>query len=164
MGVFVHIAYCLFGIGLLILGSPKLFIVVKWMGALYLFWLGWQCLRAQPSSHVVGNTADDEPSSKDSTRGAWLTGFLTNVLNPKATLFFLALFSAGINPATPRLIQAFYGLWMAIVTILWFVFVSIVLTHPEIRARFLRISHWIERLTGVVLLGFAVRLTMASAR
>ena len=57
----------------------------------------------------------DEPAP----RAAWTTGFLTNVFNPKATLFFVAIFASLIDPATPKVIQGAYGLWMALTTMAW---------------------------------------------
>jgi len=65
-------------------------------------------------------------------------GFLTDILNPKATLFFLSIYTIIIinNPST--YIQLAYGLWMAIATAAWFCFLSIVLTkHKITKKRFL---------------------------
>ena len=93
-----------------------------------------------------------------------MTGFLTNALNPKATLFFIALFTVVIDPRTPRPIQAGYGLWMAMATAGWFTFVSYACTHEAVRRRFLRNGHWIDRLLGVVFLAFAVSLAWATLR
>ena len=61
-------------------------------------------------------------------RRAFLLGFLTNALNPKATLFFISLFVLVVSPQTPKVIQAGYGLWMAVATAAWFTLVSAVFT------------------------------------
>ena len=101
-------------------------------------------------------------SSSFSPRGAFVTGFLTNALNPKATLFFISLFVLIVSPTTPKLIQAGYGLWMAVATAGWFCAVSMVFTREEVRRTFLRHGHWIDRALGVVFLGFAASLAVAT--
>jgi threonine/homoserine/homoserine lactone efflux protein len=54
-----------------------------------------------------------------------------------------------------------YGAWMAVATALWFSFVSCVFTRDAARRAFLRGSHWIDRLLGIVFLGFAAGLLLA---
>ena len=158
--ILVHVTYSLLGIGVMIQSSDTAFAVVKWAGALYLLWLAWQGLRARPA---IDDGADPAalPNPGRGTRHAFVTGFLTNVLNPKATLFFLAVFSVGVSPQTPRLIVACYGLWMAVVTAAWFCLVSIFFTQESAVARFRRNAHWIDRITGLVLILFAVKLVLA---
>ncbi len=162
-GILVHIAYCVLGIGLLLHKSPVLFKAMTWAGAAYLAWLGIQGLRARPaqgSAPGFEDQATPSPAEQSSSRSAWVLGFLTNVLNPKATLFFLALFTGGISPETPRFIQFGYGLWMAVSTAAWFSCVSILFTRPEIRVRFYGWSHWVDRVMGLVLLAIALKLAL----
>ena len=158
--ILLHVAYSLFGLGLLIRGSELWFNVVKFAGAAYLAWIGVQALRAKPRAAGVAEMAT--PSR--TTRGAFTTGFLTNALNPKATLFFLSLFALVVSPQTPRLVQAAYGLWMALATAAWFALVALVFTNERVRGPFLRCGHWIDRVLGVVFLAFAVSLVVASVR
>ena len=118
----LHVTYSLLGIGLLLKGSPVAFTAVKYLGAAYLAWIGIQALRAKPQSQdLAGHSA---PAHIPSARSAWTTGFLTNALNPKVTLFFLALFITVISPQTPKWVQAGYGLWMVVATILWWAMVA----------------------------------------
>jgi len=161
-GILVHATYAVLGLGWVIHRSETVFSYMKWIGTAYLVWLGWQCLRAKAvvlTAEGPQTAASEEVVSK---RSAYWTGFLTNALNPKAVLFFVALFSAGISTTTPRWVLAGYCLWMALVTAAWFSLVSMIFTRPEIRARFLRIAHWVDRATGAVLLLFALRLALAS--
>jgi RhtB (resistance to homoserine/threonine) family protein len=160
--ILLHITYSLLGLGLLIRSSDAWFNAVKYAGAAYIGWLGVQSLRAQPRREAAGDiTADNEPPAR---HGAFVVGFLTNALNPKATLFFISLFVLVVNPQTPKLIQAAYGLWMTVATAGWFCLVSVVFTRADVRGRFLRYGHWIDRALGVVFLGFAVSLVFASTR
>lgn len=159
-GILLHITYSLLGFALLVRSSEFWFSLVKYAGAAYLAWVGIQALRARPRDPAVA-AADSRPQPKP--RGAFVTGFLTNALgNPKATLFFLALFTVVISPATPRLVQAAYGVWMAVATAGWFCFVSIVFADERVRGRFLRYGHWIDRALGVVFLGFALSLILTA--
>lgn len=160
-GILVHVCYCLLGLGLVISRSVVLFNLVKLAGAVYLLYVGWQSLRAKPSVEKV------EPHSNDPrlpAARALRIGFLTNVLNPKATLFFLSLFSLVIKPETPLWAQLVYGLYMAIATGLWFSGLSILLTRPAVRGFFTRFGHWAERVMGAVLLALGLRLALASQR
>jgi threonine/homoserine/homoserine lactone efflux protein len=87
---------------------------------------------------------------------------LTNVLNPKATMFFLAIFSQFVTPDTSMGVQALYGATCVVMTGLWFSFVAVVLTGQRIKSIFLRASRWIDRVCGVLLVGLGVRLAMMS--
>jgi RhtB (resistance to homoserine/threonine) family protein len=162
-GILLHVTYSLLGLGLLIRGSVLWFEVVKYAGAAYLAWLGVQALRTpRHATAIAGNGA--QAAEAPSSHGAFATGFLTNALNPKATLFFLALFVTVIRPSTPRLVQTGYGLWMVLATAAWFSLVSVVFTRDAVRRRFLRHGHWIDRALGVVFLGFAASLALATVR
>ena len=160
--ILLHITYSLLGIGLLIKGSALWFSVVKYAGAAYLAWLGIQSLRAKPRDSNPTGLTDAKPVP--APHGAFMTGFLTNALNPKATLFFLALFTVVIDPHTPRLIQAGYGIWMAAATAGWFSFVSFGFAQERVRRKFLQHGHWIDRALGVIFIAFAASLALASLR
>lgn len=162
-GILVHVGYSLLGLGVLLTQSQLWFDLVKYAGAAYLAWLGVQALRARPAAAPV--TGSVPPATAAPTgHGAFATGFLVNALNPKAALFFIALFATVINPATPRLVQAGYGLWMAAATATWFTCVSIFFTREQVRRAFLRFGHWFDRGMGVLLLALAARLALASLR
>jgi RhtB (resistance to homoserine/threonine) family protein len=159
-GILLHVTYSLLGLGLLIRSSELWFNVVKYAGAAYIAWIGVQALRAKPRNPAAISGAAATPT----THGAFATGFLTNALNPKATLFFVSLFVIVVNPHTPKLIQAGYGLWMTATTMAWFTLVSVLFTREDVRSRFLRHGHWIDRALGVVFLAFAVSLALAVVR
>lgn len=158
-GIFVHVAYSLLGIGLIVSQSIVLFNLFKWLAAGYLLYLGWRALRARPMSldtaDEVGTTSDRSPWQ------AFVVGFVTNGLNPKATLFFLSLFTVVISPDTPLLVQAGYGVYLAGATALWFLLVAWLFSRGRVRAGFARMGHWFDRLTGAVLIGLGVRLAVS---
>ena len=92
---------------------------------------------------------------------AFAMGFVTNGLNPKATLFFLSLFTVVIDHDTPLLVQAGYGAYLAIATICWFLLVAWLFSRARVRAGFARMGHWFDRLTGAVLIGLGARLALS---
>ena len=161
-GISLHIAYSLLGIGLLLMSSVVAFTMLKYAGAAYLAWIGVQGLRSRP--RAVSGLLQAGGVVAPTTRAAFITGFLTNALNPKAAMFFIALFPVAVSPTTPKLVQAGYGLWIILTTMAWFCFVSVVFTRAGVRDRFLRQVHWIDRALGVVFLGFAVSLGLATVR
>ena len=155
-GILVHVTYSLLGVGTLVRHQPAVFTGLKIAGAVYLAWLGWQALRTPPPA--TAQPASTTPETDRVERGAWRQGFLTNVLNVKASLFFIALFSLGVSPTTPAVVQAVYGLWMAGATMAWFSIVAFGFARSRFRAAYLRGAVWIDRLLGVVFLGFAASL------
>ncbi len=158
-GLSIHITYSLLGLGLVVTRSATVLTVVKWLGAAYLVWIGVQALRTKPREGDVDLvTAGGAPTA----RAAWTTGFLVNLLNPKAALFFISLFPLAVSTKTPRLIQLGYGVWMTLTTVLWFSVVALVFTRTEVRRAFLRHGHWIDRALGAVFLGFAASLLWIS--
>ena len=158
-GICVHIVYCLLGLGYFLKNSPVALTTFKYLGAAYLAWVGVQALRAKARTGDVDLSA---VGTAPTSRTAWTTGFLVNVLNPKAALFFISLFPLAVSVHTPKLIQAGYGLWMTVATAAWFCFVSVVFTREEVRRNFLAHGHWIDRALGVVFLGFAASLAFAT--
>ena len=159
-GIFLHVAYSVLGVALVIHRYQWVYGSLLLLGAGYLGWLGWQAIQAQPSAapanQGVGISQAEHlslPASK-----AFRIGFLTNGLNVKATLFFLALFSTVIAPSTPTLIKVGYGIYMAVATAAWFLLLATLITWPPFLNRLWAISHWIDRAMGVALLGLALKL------
>ena len=158
LGIAVHVFYSLVGIGLIISQSIIIFNVIKWVGALYLIYIGIMSLRSKAKDKIESVKSDHAESI--STIQSIRTGFLTNAFNPKVTLFFLALFTQVINPNTPVIIKAGYGLEMILATMLWFSFVSIVLTNPIIKNKFLKVSHIVEKVTGGILIALGIKVLL----
>lgn len=155
LGVYVHVAYCMVGLAVVISSSILLFNAIKWAGAAYLLYLACQSFR---SKGWEGRVTSENGSL--SVRKALMQGFMTNALNPKATLFFLALFTQVIDPHTPLAIQFGYGVISSMVAFVWFIGVSAVMTRPVIRAKFARVSVWIDRACGVAFAALAAKLVL----
>jgi len=161
LGILVHVTYSLIGIGLIISKSILLFSILKFIGAGYLIYIGYRSLRARPhQAQLIENEKQNDLGKFASVR----MGFLTNVTNPKATLFFFALFTQVINPETPKAIQMLYGLEMSIMTFVWFAFVAVTLSHKLIKARFASIQHHLERLFGTILIALGIKVALSSLK
>ncbi|WP_462164523.1 LysE family translocator [Pseudoalteromonas xiamenensis] len=156
LGIFVHVAYCLLGVAVVLSQSESLFNALKYLAGAYLLYIGIQALRAKAATGPLEEIKHDD--KQESAFIALRRGFLVNVLNPKATLFFLSLFTLVISADTPPSIQAIYGLYMAIATWAWFSGLSMVLSKPNVRQFFHRAGHWFDRGIGVILVGLAIRV------
>ncbi len=160
LGILVHVTYSMIGIALVISQSIVLFNIIKLMGAAYLIWIGIMALR---SSRIEGDLAEFADSAANLSDGqAVKLGFLTNVLNPKATLFFLSLFTQVISPQTSGIVKLAYGLEMTIVTFLWFGLISVFMTQKPVQAAYLRVRHHADRLFGVLLIGLGIKVALGS--
>lgn len=159
-GILLHVAYCLLGVALLLSRSPTLFTATKWLAAAYLLYLGVMALRSARLQHPADTEVDTAVSLQP--RSAVVLGFLTNGLNPKATLFFLALFTVVIDPETPLSVQVFYGAYLALATFAWFALLSVILGRRRVRDFLLRSGVWFERGMGVVLILLAMQLLVSA--
>ncbi|MDQ7985629.1 LysE family transporter [Pseudomonas sp. G34] len=161
-GIFVHVAYSLLGIGLIVSQSIVLFNALKWLAAAYLLYIGFKALRARPAA--PGALQEQAAAPARTPRGAFVTGFVTNGLNPKATLFFLSLFTVVINPHTPLLVQGGYGVYLAVATAVWFCLVAMLFSQQRVRDGFARMGHWFDRLMGAVLVGLGIKLAFTELK
>jgi RhtB (resistance to homoserine/threonine) family protein len=156
LGILVHVTYCLAGIALIISQSILLFTIIKYLGAAYLLYIGIKSLRAKPNdqSEIINNNPSQDMSKFQAIR----SGFITNATNPKATLFFLSLFTLVIQPSTPFGIKMIMGVEMMIATALWFSIIAILVSHRVIRHRITHFQHYVERFMGGVLILFGIKL------
>lgn len=162
LGILVHVAYSLLGIGLVISQSVLVFNTIKLLGAAYLIYIGIRALFSRADDHEVQSN-ETEPAAKQlSPLAAVRLGFLTNVLNPKATLFFLALFTQVISSATPLGMKLLYGAEMSLVTFCWFALVAMLLTHTRVERAFSGMKQHIGRLFGAILIGLGIKVALGA--
>ncbi len=158
LGIFVHVSYCILGLAIIITKSLLLFSAIKYCGAIYFIYLGVQGLRAKAPDTQLNNPINTVAPIRIFT--ALKRGFLCNVLNPKATMFFLGLFTLVVKPATPLSIQVLYGIEMVSITFLWFSALALIITHPSVKTKMARFQYFITKLMGVLLLLFGVELAL----
>ena len=116
-GALAHVTAAALGLSALIASAPYAFTFIKWMGAAYLMYLGFEMLREQDSE-----TSDlAAVSGSASTREIYLKGALTNLLNPKVALFFLAFLPQFVAPDSPNRVASllFLGLLFFLTGTAW---------------------------------------------
>jgi RhtB (resistance to homoserine/threonine) family protein len=157
--ILVHGSYTLLGVGVIVGQSILLFDALKIAGAVYLLWLGIGALRG-PSPQPPEDL-DAPPGGTISDFAAFGQGFLTNLLNPKAVLFFLALFTTLVSAATPGGIKVFYLGTMGLMLFSWFALVSLFFTTAKVRQGFFKLGRWFNRITGLTFILLAIRVAVA---
>lgn len=162
-GCFVHVFAAALGVGALLATSATAFTVLKWVGAAYLMWMGVKLLLAKDGSSIVPADATGEPQAVNLGR-VYRQGFLTNVLNPKVALFFLAFVPQFIAPGTEDKVTAFLllGLLFNINSLpINFGYAWLAgWASPRVGA-VQRAMHWMDRAAGVMFIGFGLRLAMS---
>lgn len=160
LGFGVHIVYSVFGLVTLVAQSAPLLTAVKIIGGLYLVYIGYKGIRAKAGGDVLEIRAEKaarEPVGKTVWRGV-----LCNVLNPKAVVYMLSLFTVVLSPATPMWQMAVYGAWMTLMIFIWFALVALMLSVPAVSRRFSRFGHWIDRVCGGALALLGVKVMSGS--
>jgi RhtB (resistance to homoserine/threonine) family protein len=161
LGILVHVAYSLLGLGLLIKNTPGVFTFLSYAAAAYLLYIGWGAIRSQPQKKGDGD-CQLEKSAAISDKKAFWVGFLTNGLNPKATLFFLSVFAVAVSIDTPLHVKVIYGLYLSIATGIWFCALSYFLSSVKVRRFLTAKGYWFDRFMGAVLILLAVKLAFTA--
>lgn len=152
LGVGVYALLTVWGLGALIAGFPLLFKLITWCGAAYLVWLGIKALRAGRAFAVQPNGA------ATSRQRAAKEGVLVALGNPKLILFFVALLSQFVAPGMSVMAKAIIVLTAMIIDGGWYVLVALVLSHSRVLPWLQQRAHWINRITGVLLIALALRV------
>ena len=164
LGILLHVSYSILGLGWLITQSMIAFTVLKILGASYLIFIGIKSLAAKKEPQQTLEISEKRESHKNlSSLRCIFSGFMTNALNPKATIFFVSIFSQVIDEATPFSIKIFYGIEMSLVTFLWFSLIAYVFTDKRFKSWIAKWKHSIERITGIALIAFGLKLGFSKA-
>lgn len=158
-GLLVHVSYCAAGVGLILSNSVLLFSSMKALGGGYLLWLAYASICSK-SSKISISDAKEQHDLKPWK--AFSIGFFTNVLNPKAMLFFLSLFTIVLNPVPPFWVIATCAAVVFTTAIVWFWVVAVFFTNKKVQKTFLRIEKPVNIILGLILgyLGIKVLLML----
>lgn len=174
-GLTVHTALCVLGLSAIIAHSPLLFGLITYAGAIYLSFLGIRALLARPVRAKADTAAGTDGKgaagaiarkTEEGLFAAFRVGFLTNVLNPKAILFFLTFLPQFVDRDSalgPHLQLLVLGAAMCIVTALWFALLSLLLDRFRTLFTDGPFRLWLERIAGAIFLGFGIRLAVHSS-
>lgn len=160
IGLLVHLSYTLVGLAVVIAESPFLYHCMTYIGVAYLFYIGL--------NNIIGSF---KKSSSDADRflklenqisnfKSFSQGFLTNLLNPKAALFFISLFSQFINPNTTILVRVELALINWVITISWFLFLAYLVTTEKILGKMDHFKVYVNRVMGSVLISLGLKLLL----
>ena len=154
-GILVHSFAAMTGLTYIISSNPLIFLYLKILAALYLAYLGF--ISIFQSSSV--NQSSSDILSTDLLY-SFRIGFITNVLNPKAILFFVTVFSIVLDSSTSLILLAFYGSYMAVATFIWFSLVAYLFTNPGIIRKYSDFLSKFEKILGCVLLFIAFQIIL----
>lgn len=155
---FLHGALSILGISVILVHSAEAFFVIKMLGAAYLFWIGLKALRDAFRRKALA--PDVAPARRKRTLAkAYGEGFLTNALNPKVSMFYLAAFPQ-FMPAGEEAITAAVSLVAlhALINTLWFGAMIVLLARVSRAARNPSFQRWLKGITGLVFMGFGLKL------
>ncbi|AIN18314.1 homoserine/Threonine efflux family protein [Yersinia rochesterensis] len=159
LGIVVWAGVALMGLNLILQKMAWLHEIIMVGGGLYLCWMGWQLLKSARSKQ---DTSESEVQVALPARGrTFVRGFLTNLSNPKAVIYFGSVFSLFVGDNVTA--GARWGLFVLIVaeTFIWFSIVACVFALPVMRRGYQRLSKWIDGLAGVLFTGFGIHLILS---
>ncbi|CNL52455.1 threonine efflux system [Yersinia enterocolitica] len=159
LGIVIWAGVALMGLNLILQKMAWLHQIIMVGGGLYLCWMGWQLLKSARSKR---DTSEPEVQVALPARGrTFLRGFLTNLSNPKAVIYFGSVFSLFVGDNVTA--GARWGLFVLIVaeTFVWFSIVACVFALPVMRRGYQRLSKWIDGLAGVLFAGFGIHLILS---
>jgi RhtB (resistance to homoserine/threonine) family protein len=163
-GCCVHSLACAFGLTALLAASATAFTVIKFVGALYLIYLGVRLIFAQPAAAEAAGAARAVGAPK-SLRQLFLQGFWTNVLNPKVVLFFVSFFPQFVTTGSDHKALAFLtlGVVFVLMSTIWNSFVAWIA--GSVTQRFSgkpAVKQWLDRGVGSAFVGLGIKLATAS--
>ncbi len=161
LAILIHGAYTILGLGIIISQSLFLFTMIKYAGVGYLLFLGISALLAPAPRQL--NEPEKSTQSLNALK-SFSIGFLTNLLNPKAMLFFISLFTIIVSVDTLNIHKLFYVISMSVILFIWFLLVSLFFTTEKVRNGFYRIGKWFNRITGLTLIFLAIRMAFVSTK
>jgi len=151
-GVALWAVLSILGLGIMVTKTPALYMFLTYGGAAYLLWVGVKSLltKGQSNINVEGVRSSLWDAAKD--------GALISLLNPKLAIFFIALFSQFVSAEMPGLNQLIIVSTVTIVDGAWYTLVAIALSHSSVLTKLNKKSAMINRVSGIVLIGLAVRV------
>lgn len=139
----IHVFYCASGVAIFLSSSKPLFYTVQILGSSYLTFLGMKALIPKKNTELKERKISKNP---------FLTGFFCNLLNPKATLFLLSLFTRFAADMNTSALKISYALCIPCIALSWFISLSFLLTHPKFLPFLQRFKNKITLCTGLFIL------------
>lgn len=165
VGCGLHTLWAVLGVSAIVAASSTLFAAIKWLGVAYLIYLGVQALRAPPAvGKLSEGHATPHATPQASIKRRFLDGVLTNALNPKVMLFFLAFLPQFLLPVTGSIdsvamqMLSMGAFFAAVTTVCYCLLAAFGGRMGQRLSTDPRFAHWLSRATGVLFIALAVRL------
>ena len=174
VAILAHTILSLTGVSLVIKSSHILYLVVQIAGASYLAWMGFSALRSgmamwrkplasvdEANNNVQETSVDNVSKTRVipmSQRQGFLTGLYTNLLNPKALVFFLTLFSALITPDVTASTKLVSAVLLFVLSLAWFGLLAVMLSKAQVQLKLQRLTPIIDVVIGVIFMSVAVAI------
>lgn len=155
-GLLIHTSAAVLGLSALLMQSATLFTILKYIGAAYLIYIGFNALRT-----LKNPPTEEEIVVKGKEKSFFLQGFITCASNPKVAVFFLTFLPQFVQPNYNHMLQfAVMGIIYAVMTIIWFLLYVYLI---DVFSKWLKrptVQKSIQGCTGIVLLLFGLRLAL----
>jgi len=158
MALLTHMSYCVAGIAVIIKTTPWLFTVLRYVGAAYLIWIGIKAIVARGSGALY--LGEDAKQHYASYKKVFMQGYLCNLLNPKATLFFLAIFTQVLAIDSSLLDKLFVAVIIFIEAFIWWPIVVVIFQSKLVQRRYIKIQFIIDKLLGVILIALGIKVAL----
>ncbi|WP_419955066.1 LysE family translocator [Neobacillus niacini] len=158
----IHTTAAVVGLSAIIVKSAIVFSIFKYVGAVYLVYLGVKTLWALRSQKI---TPEITTESKYEGKSCFKQGFLTNLLNPKVAVFFLTFLPQFVHSGSDTFIPFLtMGITYTLLTAVWFLFYIYLLNQISAFMKKPKTQRIMEGLTGTILIGFGVKLALEKAQ
>ncbi|SFH41150.1 resistance to homoserine/threonine (RhtB) family protein [Priestia megaterium] len=160
----IHTLTAIVGLSAIIAKSALLFSIFKYIGAVYLIYLGIKSLWTWRNKNTT-ETIEPIAKSKYKNESSFKQGFLTNLLNPKIAVFFLTFLPQFVNPESHTFMPfLILGIIYIVLTIVWYLFYIYLLNQISSFMKKPKTQKVIEGITGTILIGFGIKLALEKAR
>jgi RhtB (resistance to homoserine/threonine) family protein len=158
VAIWLHVAYCIAGLAVIISSSIVLFSIIKYLAAIYLIYIGIKSFKSNKNVDFQVPNEKIEISNLKSFQ----IGFFANALNPKTTIFFLSIFTQFVSVDTPIFVQIIFGVIISLAHLLWFSILAMFLSHPVLLRKFENYKSKIEKVIGSILIALGLKVATSS--
>ncbi|MGX6445748.1 LysE family translocator [Neobacillus sp. K501] len=159
----IHTSAAVLGLSAIIVKSALLFSILKYVGAVYLIYMGVKALWSLKKKEIAAS-AEINSKRQFVNKSCFKQGFLTNILNPKVAVFFLTFLPQFVDPGSntflPFLIM---GITYTVLTAIWFLLYVYLINQISAFMKKPKTQNIIEAITGTVLIGFGIKLALEKA-
>ena len=167
LGVAFHLSWVFFGLAQLGNHAPLFLRIITILGSMYLFYMGikliyssWNMVFKKAAIKFATDSNTPQSNSHLSILQNMGHGFVTNLLNPKAIMYFMSVGSQFIKPEMTSATRLIFAIEIVVITFAWFATLSFLAAHPIVKFRMLEWSPKINLVTGFIFIFFAVNLIL----